>query len=103
MKIKHTLIAVSAVALLSGGAIAATQADYEKAAASAMAAQKAAGAAKGEWRDTGKMLKKAAAAAKKGDYAKATKIAQAAEFQGKMAEQQAKEQMNAGNAAYLYQ
>jgi hypothetical protein len=48
-----------------------------------------------EWRDTGKMLKKAKEAADKGDYASANKLAMKAEMQGKMAVAQAKEQEQA--------
>ena len=102
MKIKHILIAASAAALLSGGAIAASQADYDSAVANAKAAQKVAKSAGGEWRDTGKLLKQAAKAAETGDLAKAVKLAQAAEFQGKMGAQQANEQANVGNPSYLY-
>lgn len=102
MKMKHTIIALVATAMFSGAAIAASKADYEKAASAAKAAQKAASAVKGEWRDTGKLLKKAAAAAEKGDFAKAIKLAKAAEAQGKNGEQQAKEQTGVGNSGYLY-
>ncbi|MBD3670478.1 MAG: SoxXA-binding protein [Gammaproteobacteria bacterium] len=50
------------------------------------------------WRDAGKMIKKAEAALKEGDTAQAMKLAKKAEFQGKMAQIQAKEQANAGPA-----
>lgn len=99
---KHTIIALVATAMFSGAAIAASKADYEKAVTAAKAAQKAASEVKGEWRDTGKLLKQAAEAAEKGDYAKATKLAETAEAQGKHGEQQAKAQASVGNPGYLY-
>lgn len=49
-----------------------------------------------QWRDSGKLLKKA------GDFAKAVTLAQAAKFQGKIAQQQAAKQAHAGNPSYLY-
>jgi len=102
MKIKQILLAATATALLSTSAFASSQADYDSAVAAATAELKAANKAGNEWRDSGKLLKKAAAAAKKGDLAKATKLAKAAQFQGKIAQQQAAEQAQAGNPAYLY-
>ncbi len=78
------------------------EAEFQKALADAKAAQKAAAAVKNEWRDTGKLIEAAEKAAKAGDYAKAIKLARDAEFQGKMAVQQAKENQNAGNPDYLY-
>jgi len=102
MNIKHLLMGLAAAILVSGAAHAATQADYDQALAAANTAVKAANDAGYEWRDTGKLLKKAAEAAKAGDYATATKLAQKAEFQGKMAQQQGVEQANAGNPTYLY-
>jgi len=102
MKIKHILLAASLAALMSGGAMAASQADYDNAVAAAKAAISAAAKAGNEWRDTGKLLKSAAEAAEGGDFDKAVKLAQTAEFQGKMAQQQAAEQADAGNPGYLY-
>ena len=75
----------------------------EQAIANAKAAEKAAAAAGNEWRDTGKMIKSAEKALAAGDSAKAEKLAAAAEFQGHAAEEQAKENQNAGNPGYLYQ
>jgi len=80
----------------------AAQLSYEAALGKAKSAQKAAGAMKNEWRDTGKLLKQADAAAKAGDYAKAEKLARKAELQGHAAVAQAKEQQGAGNPSYLY-
>lgn len=76
---------------------------YEKALMKAKGAQKSASKLKGEWRDTGKLIKKAEGAAKKGDYAKASKLAAKAEAQGHIAASQAKANANAGNPAYLYE
>lgn len=50
-----------------------------------------------EWRDTGKMIKKAKAAAEKGDNATAMKMANRAADQGRLAYQQYLDQKNAGN------
>ena len=49
-----------------------------------------------EWRDTGKMIKKAEEAVKKEDYATAVKLANKAKSQGLYAQQQYEEQKNAG-------
>jgi len=100
MKIKHILLSLAAAMVLSGGGHAASQADYHQAVAEAKASLKA--AAGNEWRDSGKLLKKADAAARAGDFDKAVKLAQAARLQGTMAQQQAVEQANAGNPSYLY-
>ena len=51
-----------------------------------------------EWRDTGKILKKARAAKGKGDFDKAVKLAMKAEAQAKNAVVQAKEQSKNLNA-----
>jgi len=80
----------------------AAQMSFETALASASAATKKANKAGNEWRDTGKIIKKAKAAAKKGDYKTANKLAKKAEQQSVIALQQAKEQKNAGNPSYLY-
>jgi starvation-inducible outer membrane lipoprotein len=49
-----------------------------------------------EWRDTGKIIKKAKAALKKGDYDTAVKLANKAKRQSTHALQQYQEQKNAG-------
>ncbi len=61
-----------------------------------IAAAKAAIAAGNEWRDTGKIIKA-------GDAAKAKKLTETAEFQGKTAVAQAGGNAGAGNPNYLYQ
>lgn len=48
-----------------------------------------------EWRDTGKLIKKAKAALKKGDFNTAVKLANKAKAQSSMALEQAAEQRNA--------
>ena len=62
-----------------------TQADAQAAIAAAKAAKKKAAAVGYEWRDTGKIIKKAEKALKAGDYAKAVKLAKKAERQSKNA------------------
>ena len=100
----NTKVILSAVSLLlaSGIACAADQAAFDKAMAEAKEAVQVAAAAKGEWRDTGKMLKEAEKAAAAGDYAKAVKLAEAAKMEGILGAQQANGQANVGNPGYLY-
>ena len=72
------------------------QAAYNAAVVAAKASLKTAKKAHFEWRDSGKMLKKADKAAKKGDFATATKLANKAKRQGVMALAQSKDQASAG-------
>jgi hypothetical protein len=58
-------------------------------------AYKRAEAVDGEWRDTEKLIKDAKTALEKGELDKAMSAAKEAEMQGKLAEQQAKDQKNA--------
>lgn len=74
---------------------------FEKAITSADAARKKAASVGGEWRDTGKLIKKARAAAEKGDYEKAVKLANTAKMQGEAGYQQAMDQKDAGLPSYL--
>ncbi len=97
-------IALALTGLLSGGAQAseidqATQ--FKQAIEKAEAATKKAASVKGEWRDTGKIIKKAKAAAEKGDYHNALKLANTAYRQGELGYQQAVGQKNAGFPPYL--
>lgn len=92
----------SADAAPASSAKSAEEAAYQTALAGAKAEQKKAKSMGGEWRDIGKMLKKADAAAQKGDYATATKMANKAAFQGKMGQAQASTEANVGNPGYLY-
>jgi len=84
-----------------GGAMAGDQAAYKAAVATAKAELKKAKSVDGEWRDIGKIMKKADAAAKKGDYKKAMKLVDMATFQAKMGQQQAAEEANVGNPDYM--
>lgn len=99
-KITLSLFSVAIIST-SSTLLASGQADYEKALSNAKTEQKAAQAVGGEWRDTGKTLKKAETAAEEGNYGVATKLASKAEFQSKMGQEQAKSQANAGNPGYL--
>ncbi len=99
---KKTLTAAAIALLLAGTSFATSQADFDKAYAAAEAARQEAAKMKNEWRDTAKMLKKAQELAKAGKLEAAIKMAKAAEFQGKMAVEQAKSQANVGNPGYLY-
>jgi hypothetical protein len=102
------LIKKIALAVLIGGmtvagtALAADKASAEAAIAAAKAAQKAASAVGGEWRDTGKMIKKAEQAVADGNYGEAEKVAKKAEAQGKLGKEQALSQKGVGNPGYLY-
>jgi hypothetical protein len=108
--VKQVFAAMLAVMLVSGCAApekkkaepSKEQVAAEQAIASAKAAIKKAGAVRGEWRDSGKMVKKAEAAVKKGDYAGAMKLAKKAEKQGMMGQQQAEAEKNAGIPQYVY-
>jgi hypothetical protein len=81
----------------SSGDIAAAEA----AIAAAESARKKAASVDGEWRDTGKMIKKAQAALKAGDSAKAIKLAKKAEKQGKLGYEQAQAQQTLKMPSYL--
>lgn len=80
----------------SNDSYAATEAGYNDALADATKAINAAGEANYEWRDSEKLLEKAAEAAKKGDYGTAVKLVSEAKMQGKTALVQSKAQANAG-------
>jgi hypothetical protein len=99
---KIALAALIASLTVAGAAVAADKASAEAAIAAAKAAQKSAGAVGGEWRDTGKMIKKAEKAAADGNYADAEKLAMKAEAQGKLGKEQALGQKGTGNPGYLY-
>jgi len=73
----------------------------EAAIAAAESARKKAASIDGEWRDTGKMIKKAQAALKAGDSAKAIKLAKKAEKQGKLGYEQAHAQQEFKTPSYL--
>lgn len=89
----HKLILAAAIATfgatLSSGAIAGPA---EDAIADAKAAQKQAGMVGGEWRDTGKMIKKAEELLKEGKTKEAEMLAREAEAQGMLGYMQATSQ-----------
>ncbi len=70
--------------------------DYTKAMSDAKAAIQKARSVNYEWRDSGKILKKAAKLAKAGNYAKALKLALKAKQQGELAYAQSIDQKDAG-------
>ena len=74
---------------------------YAEALEAAKSAQKQAAEAKGEWRDTGKLIKKSEVAAKEGNYDKAIKLADEARRQGYLGRKQALDQRDIGLPDYL--
>lgn len=99
---KITLAVLIGGMTVAGTAVAADKASAQAAVAAAKAAQKAAGAVGGEWRDTGKMIKKAEKAIADGNYGEAEKVAKKAAAQGKLGKEQALSQKGVGNPGYLY-
>ncbi len=98
---KHLLAAMAATVLTAALGSPAYADEWDHLAimdkiSEAKAELKKARAAGFEWRDSGKMLKKAEKASKAGDYAKAEKLIAKARKQAKMAMMQAKAQMHAG-------
>ena len=86
MKMPHTLlasIAVVAIAATSPATFAASAAEAKDAIADAHATTKKVAKVGYQWRDTGKMIKKAEEAAAKGDNDAAVKLAREAEEQSK--------------------
>jgi hypothetical protein len=84
---KKTACAAALLAVLAAGSTACATSgpskyEAETAIDQAVAATKKAGSVDGEWRDTGKIIKKAKAAMEKGDMEKAIKLANTAKFQG---------------------
>ena len=89
---KTTLLAAT-FAIFSGGYLStASAADAVAAIAAAKDAQKQANSVGGEWRDTGKMIKKAEKLLKEGKTEEAAKLAQQAEAQGMLGYMQATSQ-----------
>lgn len=100
--IRNAALALAMTSLFAGNAVAGDQAaEFAAAISKAESAQKKASSVKGEWRDTGKIIKKAKAAAKKGDYTNALKLANDAYRQGELGYQQAISQKDAGFPAYM--
>ena len=101
MKIVTTIILSISLALVSSMAIAADQKAAEAAIAAAEKSRKNAASVDGEWRDTGKMIKKAKAAMKEGKFDKAIKIADFAKRQGQYGYEQAISQKTLKIPSYL--
>jgi hypothetical protein len=89
--IKKVLLAATFTAL-SGVYLPAQAADAVAAIAAAKDAQKQAASVDGEWRDTGKMIKKAEKLLKQGKAEEAAKLAGKAEAQGMLGYMQATSQ-----------
>jgi hypothetical protein len=90
-----TLLLATSLALASGAYLApagAADMDTENAIAAAKDARKQAASVGGEWRDTGKMIKKAEQLLKQGKNEEAGKMAAAAEAQGMLGYMQATSQ-----------
>jgi len=103
MSMKKTALAVVLGAMFAAGPVfAADKATAEAAIAAAKAAGKEAAAVGGEWRDTGKIMKKAAEEAAAGNYGSAEKLANKAKDQYMLGKDQAMSQKNVGNPGYLY-
>lgn len=97
-----TAAKATAPAATAPAAAGSDQEVYEAALAAAKAEIKKAAEVGGEWRDTGKILKKAEKAAAEGNYGSATKMAEKARFQAIRGQEQAASQVNVGNPGYLY-
>ena len=95
LKLTKHLLLVTTLTLSSATYLATANAadmSAENAIAAAKDARKQAISVGGEWRDTGKMIKKAEELLKKGKTEEAAKIAQAAEAQGMLGYMQATSQ-----------
>ena len=86
---KTTLLAATFAIFSSGFLATANAADAVAAIAAAKDAQKQANSVGGEWRDTGKMIKKAEKLLAEGKTEEAAKLAQQAEAQGMLGYMQA--------------
>ena len=90
-----TLLLTASIAVCSTGYLASANAggmNAEAAIAAAKEAQKQARSVGGEWRDTGKMIKKAEKLLKEGKTKEAAKLAEEAEIQGMLGYMQATSQ-----------
>lgn len=106
---KRTALILSLLAgILFGGMTTYTLADEVSAAKvqklidAAETARKQASKVGGEWRDTGKMIKKAKALLKKGDFVAAAKLANKAAKQGHLGYEQAMAQKELKLPSYLH-
>jgi len=94
MQFKKTLLISAFAMVLSACGPNYDAMSYDELVANANKEIKAAKSMKYEWRDTGKILKKAAEAKKGGDEAKAKKLARQALDQALLAQEQAKAESN---------
>lgn len=102
MKLIIKLALIAILGLSSGMIMAsANQKSAQEAISAAQQAQKKAASVKGEWRDTGKIIKKAQQSMKKGDFDKAVKLANKAERQGNYGYEQAVSQKTLKMPSYL--
>ena len=105
IKLIRSAVLAIAVGIFLAGAVQAAEkdqaAEFKAAVEKADASRKKAASVGGEWRDTGKMIKKAKAAAEKGDYKKALKLANTAYRQGELGYKQAMSQKGVGFPAYM--
>ncbi len=104
MRKLSTIVAVMGASLLmacAGNTVSADEKSFNASYEAAEEARKKAASMHNEWRDTGKMLKKAKEAAAKGDYETAEKLANKARMQGEMAVAQAKEQEQLWQSAVI--
>ena len=108
MKTKYLIIMLMLAFSLLAGSTAALAGDMKadaatasEAIAKAEAARKKAASVNGEWRDTGKFIKQAEEAAKAGDYAKAVKLANKAEAEGRLGYEQQVSQSELKIPSYL--
>lgn len=112
MRIKYLLSVLVLMAFAMGGISNSLAAEAAKAAdpmaakatqaiADADAARKKAASVAGEWRDTGKMIKKAKGLVAKGDFSAAIKLAGKAQQQGELGYDQAVAQKQLRLPSYL--
>lgn len=87
--------------MLSSIVAAADNAQSQKAIAGAEESRKKAASVHGEWRDTGKIIKKAKAAQSEGKYDQAVKLANKAQRQGQLGYEQASAQKELSMPSYL--
>ena len=95
------ITAVIMAGIISNNALASDQKTAQAAVAAAETAQKKAASVEGEWRDTGKLIKKAQAAMKEGNFDQAIKLANKAERQGNYGYEQAVSQKELKMPSYL--
>jgi hypothetical protein len=88
-------------AITGGIACAADNTQALSSIAAAETAQKKAASVDGEWRDTGKIIKKAKAAQAEGKFDKAVKLANKAARQGELGYEQANSQRELQTPSYL--